>query len=69
VHAEKAADKRNLETLTTIVSEVMGRTVSVRCVLDITVEPWNLRQSNSPLVRAAQEMGARVLQSEPEEST
>jgi len=63
VHATKASENQNLETLSAVVSEVLGRPVSVRCVHDPNVEPWNQRQpaSRSPLVRVAQEMGGRIL--------
>ena len=68
VHYEKASSKDNLELLTGIVSKVMGRPMSVRCLLDTSVASWQQRETanRSPLVRAAQEMGARVLPSEPE---
>jgi hypothetical protein len=71
VHAEKATLKANLEMLGEIVTEVMGRPLTVRCILDPEIESWQRRNtaSRSPLVRAAQEMGARVLSSEPEELT
>jgi DNA polymerase-3 subunit gamma/tau len=69
VHADKAGSKPLVDTLTDIVSRVMGRQMAVRCVHDASVEAWTQREraSRSPLVRAAQEMGARVLSSEPEE--
>jgi hypothetical protein len=69
LHAEKMSEKRNLDLLGQAVSEVMGKTVSVRCVHDADVEPWKTRESasRSPLVRAAQEMGARILSPEPED--
>jgi len=62
-------DPKALKVLTDVVSEVLGRDVSVRCVHDPEVEAWTRREnvSRSPLVRAAQEMGARVLSPEPEE--
>jgi len=63
VHATKASEKQNLETLAAVVSEVLGRAATVRCVHDPNVEPWNQRQpaARSPLVRVAQEMGGRIL--------
>jgi DNA polymerase III subunit gamma/tau len=69
IHASKASEKPNLEALTAIVTEVMGRTMRVRCVQQSEVTPWTQRDSasRSPLVRAAQEMGARILSSEPED--
>jgi hypothetical protein len=70
-HADKASEKANLEALAAIVSEVMGRPMSVRCVHDASVEDWDKRgvlpRKDSALVRAAQEMGGRILSSEPEE--
>jgi DNA polymerase-3 subunit gamma/tau len=67
--ADKISEPRYLQVLTGVVSGVLGREVSVRCVLDPNVEAWTQREraNRSPLVRAAQEMGARVLASEPEE--
>jgi hypothetical protein len=69
VHAERAASRANLDLLTQIASRVMARPVSVRCVLDASIEHWRLRDNSSrnALVRAAQEMGARVMSSEPPE--
>lgn len=69
IHANKASEKQNLDVLTAIVSEVMGRPLSVRCVESADVTAWTQRDSasRSPLVRAAQEMGARILTSDPED--
>ena len=67
IHAQKASEKPNLDALAAIVSEVMGRQMSVRCVHDANVEAWNQRGSRSALVRAAQEMGGRILSPEPED--
>jgi hypothetical protein len=53
---------QNLQLLAEVASEVLGRPVNVRCVHDPNVEAWTKRVSRSPLVRAAQEMGARVVQ-------
>jgi DNA polymerase-3 subunit gamma/tau len=68
-HASKVSEKPNLDALTAIVSEVMGRPVSVRCVHDESVEAWTARSAagRSSLVQAAQEMGGRILSSEPED--
>jgi hypothetical protein len=69
VHAERASQRANIDLLNEITSRVMGRPLSVRCVLDANIEHWRLREnaSNNALVRAAQEMGARVMSSEPPE--
>ena len=68
-HARKILEPANLGVLAGVVAEVMGRKLSVSCVHDPNVESWKQRETTarSPLVRAAQEMGARVLESEPEE--
>ena len=68
-HAAKATEERNLEMLTAVVAEVVGRPLSVRCTHDPNIEDWMQRErsSRSPLVRAAQEMGARILSPEPED--
>jgi len=67
-HAGKASEKPNLDALAAIVSEVMSRPVSVRCVHEPAVEPWSQRTSGrSSLVQAAQEMGGRILSSGPED--
>ncbi|HXH22994.1 MAG TPA: DNA polymerase III subunit gamma/tau [Dehalococcoidia bacterium] len=54
-------EPQNLQVLAEVASEVLGRSVKVRCVHDPGVEPWNRRFSRSPLVRAAEQMGARVV--------
>ena len=64
-HADKMKDE-NLQLLTEAVSETMGRALSIRCVHDPNVGSWKAA-THSPLVRAAQEMGARVLPPESEE--
>jgi hypothetical protein len=63
IHAGKASEKQNLEALSAIVSEVLGVATAVRCVEAPDVTPWNQRETvaRNPLVRAAQEMGARIL--------
>jgi hypothetical protein len=69
IHANKASEKANLDALAAIISQVMGRPLSVRCVHSPTVEPWNQRAatSRSALVQAAQEMGGRILSPQPED--
>ena len=61
--------EKHRAVLTEVVSSVLGRPVNVSAVHDPNVEDWKLREtaSRSPLVRAAQEMGARVLSPEPED--
>lgn len=71
-HAFKASEKQNLEALTRIVGEVLGREVTVRCEVAEDVVAWTQRESTSrgrdnPLVRAAQEMGAQVVRTGPED--
>lgn len=68
MHAQKIQEPQNLKVLTEAVSEVLGRPVEVRCRHDASVESWKLREGpgRSALVRAAQQMGARVLAPEPE---
>ena len=68
-HAQKMLESQNLKVLAGAVADVMGRQMEVRCVQDASVESWKARESagRSALVRAAQEMGARVLSSAPEE--
>jgi DNA polymerase-3 subunit gamma/tau len=70
MHAQKMLQPENLTTLKRIVSEVTGRDLDVMCEYDSKVESWRQREraNRSPLVRAAQEMGARVISSEPEDS-
>lgn len=67
-HAHKMQEAQNLGPLTEALSRVLGVRVNIRCVHDATVESWKQRStaSRSPLVRAAQEMGARVLQRDEE---
>lgn len=71
-HATKASERQNLDTLAQIVSDVMGRPTAVRCVQSPDVAAWTQRESaargrDNPLVRAAEEMGARILTSETDE--
>lgn len=71
-HAVKASEKQNLDALTRIISEVLGREVMVRCEVAVDVVAWTQREANSrsrdnPLVRAAQEMGAQVVRTGPDE--
>ena len=70
-HAIKASEKANLDPLTRIISEVLGRQVAVRCEVAEEVVAWTQREAgargrDNPLVRAAQEMGAQVVRSGPE---
>ncbi len=68
IHVNKASERPNLDALTAIVSEVMGRPLNVRFVHEPTVEPWSQRGAGrSTLVQAAQEMGGRILSSGPED--
>jgi hypothetical protein len=70
-HATKISERANLEALTRIVSEVLGRAVSIRCEVSEDVVAWTQREANArarenPLVRAAQDMGAQVVRSGPD---
>lgn len=67
-HARKMQEPQNLQVLTQALSRALGQQVQVRCVHDPTVESWKQRvtANRSPLVRAAQEMGARVLRRDEE---
>ena len=72
-HAVKASEKQNLDALTRIIGEVLGRQVSVRCEVAEDVVAWTQREASSrgrdnPLVRAAQEMGAQVVGTRPEDA-
>lgn len=72
-HAIKASEKQNLDALTRIVGEVLGRELVVRCEVSEDVVAWTQREANSrgrdnPLVRAAQEMGAQVVRTGPDEA-
>lgn len=72
-HAIKASEKQNLDALTRIISEVLGRQVAVRCEVAEDVVAWTQREAGSrgrdnPLVRAAQEMGAQVVSTGTEEA-
>ncbi len=62
-HVDKILEPQNVRSLAQAVARVLGRAVGVRCVLDPGVESWRQRQpgARSALVRAAQEMGARVV--------
>ena len=65
-HLIKATAPESMQLLTEIVSAVIGRPMTVKCVQDPAVESWRQRESanRNPLVRAAEEMGARMLSSE-----
>ena len=64
-HAIKASEKANLDALTRIIGEVLGRPVTVTCEVDEDVIAWTQRETSrgrdNPLVRAAQEMGAQLV--------
>jgi DNA polymerase-3 subunit gamma/tau len=65
--AKKTAETQNLKLISEVISEAMKRPIRVRCVADASVTSWRRReQSASPLVRAAQEMGARLLSRDEE---
>jgi DNA polymerase-3 subunit gamma/tau len=68
-HLSRMSEQSNLDALTAIVSEVMGRPMSVSCIHDETVEAWNARApaGRSSLVQAAQEMGGRILSPDSED--
>jgi hypothetical protein len=66
-HAEKAGSKENLAILADVMGELMSRQVTVECVHAADVTDWKQRETaaaRSPLVRAAQEMGARIIEEE-----
>jgi hypothetical protein len=70
-HAVKASEKANLDALTRIISEVLGRQVTVRCEVAEDVVAWTQREAgargrDNPLVRAAEQMGAQVVRTGPE---
>ena len=67
-HADRADSAPNRDILTEITSSLMKRQVTVHCVHDPNIRDWMQigRATHSPLVRAAQEMGARVLPPESE---
>jgi hypothetical protein len=66
IHAEKASEKPHVDALSAIVTELLRRDVHVICRHEEGVTDWKQRESTSrsPLVRAAQQMGARVLSAE-----
>jgi hypothetical protein len=68
-HATKAAEKANLDMLTAVVAELTGIQLIVSCRHEEGLSGWQQRESGSrsPLVRAAQELGARVISDEPED--
>ncbi len=65
-HLTKALAPESLQLLTETVSAVIGRPMTVKCIQDPAIESWRQRDSanRNPLVRAAQEMGARVVSSD-----
>jgi DNA polymerase-3 subunit gamma/tau len=72
-HAIKASEKKNLDDLTRIIGEVLGREVTVRCEVAEDVVAWTQREAGSrgrdnPLVRAAQQMGAQVVRTGQDEA-
>jgi len=69
VHASNAAKAANRDALKAIIFELTKRDVEIDCRHEEGVTDWKQRETatRSPLVRAAQEMGARVLSPEPED--
>jgi hypothetical protein len=68
-HADKASEKANLDILRAIVADLTGQDSRVTCRHEEGVSDWKQREvaDRSPLVRAAQEMGARILTQDPED--
>ena len=64
---QKAMQPQNLQVLSEAASEAMGRPMRVECTHDPEVGSWSKRFQRSPLVRAAEEMGARVLSKSEEQ--
>ena len=64
--ADKVSERAHLDVLTAIMSDVAQTGVEVVCRHEESVADWRQRETanRSPLVRAAQEMGARVLSAE-----
>ena len=61
------AEAQNVKLIAEILSQLAQRPLTVRCVADPGVTSWRRReQSRSPLVRAAQQMGARILTKDEE---
>jgi len=53
LHAERVSARTNLTILSEIASRLLGRTVSVRCVQDDSVESWRQRETASrPTLRS-----------------
>jgi DNA polymerase-3 subunit gamma/tau len=67
-HAQRASEKANLENLKAILLELTGVEMIIACLHIEDVTDWKQREpsSRSSLVRAAQEMGARVVSPRPE---
>ena len=67
-HAQRASERANLENLKAILLELTGQEMTIACLHSEDVADWKQREptSRSSLVRAAQEMGARVLSPGPE---
>ncbi len=66
--AQKAGDKTNSEHLRAIFLELTGQEMNITCIQSDDIVDWKLREpsTRSSLVRAAQEMGARVISPGPE---
>jgi len=63
VHAAKASEEANAASLSRVFSEVLGRPVTFKAKQSPDVADWKARETagRSSLVRAAQEMGARII--------
>jgi hypothetical protein len=66
IHADKASERPFVEALSAIVADLVKHDVVVTCRHAEGIADWKQRDNanRSPLVRAAQEMGARVLSAE-----
>ena len=63
VHAAKASEEANAASLSRVFSEILGRPVTFKAKQSPDVADWKTRETagRSSLVRAAQEMGARII--------
>ena len=65
--ARKAAEAQNAKLIAEVISQAVQRPMTIRCVADAGVASWRRREPpRSALVRAAQEMGARILSGDEE---
>jgi hypothetical protein len=68
IHRDRVNQKANLDHIKAVLLELTGQPMTLTCIVAEDTSDWRAREpaARNSLVRAAQEMGARVLSPGPE---